>query len=347
MPSHGPPARRNAESAVLRGLRAAQGATRWLMAIFVIVFFASGITFVQPGEVALVLRLGRLHGETPADQVHPPGLLFAWPYPIDEVLRVPVKREGELILEDVWRSLEGVAESDTINPLNEGYVLTGNQNVIQAKLVVKYRIDDPVDFRLRMNEPDRVLRNVTLSSLSRIVSGWKVDDVLRLQAGATADPAEGQVVGDSQSLATLVTETANQHLSALSSGVRISSLEFREIHPSRHVVGEFRLVQSARIATETLRREAEGFAARQIPAAEAERNRLKQAAAAEASGRTARARAEVAEYLPTVAEYRRFPDLVRQRLSQETFESVMERVGQVKVVPPGTRPLIADPEQRP
>lgn len=318
---------------------------RWLLLVLSVVFFASGVTFVQPGEVALVLRFGRLTGATPAEQVKQPGLLLALPYPLDEVLRVPVKREGEVVIDDLWRSLDDAADADTINPLKEGYALTGNQNVVQAKLVVKYRIDDPVDFRLRTADPERVLRGAVLSSLLHTVSGWKVDDVLRLQSREVSAAIDAEP--PTQSLAQLVTEDANERLKALHSGVLVSALEFREVHPPRHVVDEFRKVQSARIATETMRRDAEGFAARQMPAAEAERNRLIQTATAEASGRTARARAEVAEYLPLEAEYRRFPELARQRLTHETVESILENVGQVKIVPPGTRPLIADPEPKP
>ncbi len=336
---------------------------RWLLALLAVVFCASGITFVQPGEVAIVLRLGRLAGHQPADQVRQPGLLLAWPYPIDQVIRIPIKREGEVVLEDLWRSLDEAKESDTINPLQEGYLLTGQQNLVQTKVVVKYRIDSPIDFQLRTNDAERVLRGATLSSLLRIVASWSVDDVLRLQrnageperlAGAEHPPVprpdidppnavEGGGPSPTNSLALLVMEAANKRLQTLRVGLVVSSLEFREMHPPRHVVDEFRQVQSARISMETSRRDAEGFAARQIPAAEAERNRLIQAATAESSSRGARLRAEIAEYQPIEAEYRASPELVRERLRQESIESVLQRAGRVKIVPPGTRPLIADP----
>ena len=56
----------------------------------------SGITVIKPDEVAVILRWGRLVGDTPALQEHGPGLLFAFPRPVDRVVRVQVKHVWEV-----------------------------------------------------------------------------------------------------------------------------------------------------------------------------------------------------------------------------------------------------------
>ena len=61
-----------------------------------VLYLLSGITVVRSDEVAVVLRWGHLVGETPALQQHGPGLLFAFPRPVDEVVRVQVKRVWEV-----------------------------------------------------------------------------------------------------------------------------------------------------------------------------------------------------------------------------------------------------------
>ena len=61
-----------------------------------VLYALSGITIVKPDEVAVVLRWGRLVGDTPALQQHGPGLLFAFPRPMDEVVRVQVKHVWEV-----------------------------------------------------------------------------------------------------------------------------------------------------------------------------------------------------------------------------------------------------------
>ena len=60
-----------------------------LVAVVVVCIALSGIRVVKSGEVALILRFGKLVGNTYEEQVHEPGLLFAFPYIIDEVITVP------------------------------------------------------------------------------------------------------------------------------------------------------------------------------------------------------------------------------------------------------------------
>ena len=67
-----------------------------LIAGGLLIMLASGVKTVKPDEAAVVLRFGRLVGTTRADQIHGPGLLLAFPYPIDEVVRVAVRQVKEL-----------------------------------------------------------------------------------------------------------------------------------------------------------------------------------------------------------------------------------------------------------
>lgn len=72
--------------AILTALRSSIRVLRWGMFALVVVYLASGITNIGPNEVGLILRLGKV-----LPQIHQPGLLFAFPNPIDEVVKVPVK----------------------------------------------------------------------------------------------------------------------------------------------------------------------------------------------------------------------------------------------------------------
>ena len=68
----------------------------WWVATMIVLYAVSGMTIVKPDEVAVILRWGRLVGDTPALQEHGPGLLFSFPRPIDRVVRVPVKHVWEV-----------------------------------------------------------------------------------------------------------------------------------------------------------------------------------------------------------------------------------------------------------
>ena len=81
---------------VVRALDAAWQRMHWWIAAMAILYVLSGITVVKSDEAAVVLRWGRLVGDTPALQQHGPGLLFSFPRPIDRVVRVPVKHVWEI-----------------------------------------------------------------------------------------------------------------------------------------------------------------------------------------------------------------------------------------------------------
>lgn len=319
---------------VFEGLRAGLRMFRWVMLLLFVFFWFSGIQEVDPDQIGLLLRFGRLQGSTPAAQVHEPGLLLALPYPIDRVLQVPAKQEGEVVINEVWKGIEDTAGLDRIDPVLEGYCLTGDQNIVQVQVVVKYRISDPVAFQLRTLDPPAILHDVVLASLTQAISGWSVNDVLRFQRETPSRP------GQTEGLAATVWSRAQQRLDRLDCGMTISAMEFKQLHPPRHVIAEFRDVQSAQIDVETKKREAEGFASREIPKAQAERNRLIQAAAAYENTLQARAMEEYSVFEQLYSEYRKNPDLVRNRIYLEMLEQVLTSAGKVDFVSPGDRVIL-------
>ncbi len=326
---------------IVQGLDAGFRMVRWIALLLVVLFWCSGVRQVGPEEVGLQLRFGKLHGVTAAEQVQEPGLLLALPYPIDQVIQVPTKHEGEVVITEVWKGIETTAALDAIDPVLEGYCLTGDQNIVQAQVVVKYRITDPIGFRLRTVDPEAILHDVVLASLTQTIAAWDVDDVLRLQRPSL------QVEGTTENLGTLVWSRAQGRLDQLDCGLTLSALEFKEVHPPRHVIPEFREVQSAKIETETAMREAEGFAAREIPRAESERHREVKSAVAYENSLQARATAEMSVFEQLYAEYQNNPGLVANRIYLETIEYMLENVGRLDFVSPDDRVILSDLEAQP
>ena len=327
---------------VFEGLRAGLRTFRWVVLLLFVLFWFSGIQEVAPDRVGLLLRFGKLQGNTPALQVREPGLALALPYPIDRLIQVPAKQEGEVVIEEVWKEIvQDIGARDKIDPLVEGYCLTGDQNIVQAQVVVKFRISDPVDFRLRTADPPAILQDVVLAALTQTIATWDIDDVLCLQR---ENPPQ---TGNKQGLAATVWKHAQTRLDELHCGLTISALEFKEIHPPRHVIAEFRAVQSAQIDQETKKREAEGFAAREIPQAEAERNGLIQQASAYENTVQARAQAELSVFEQLVDEFRKNRDLVANRIYLETMEHLLKNVGRLDLVSPEDRIILSDLERKP
>ncbi len=327
---------------VFQGLDAGLRMFRWVVLALLVIFLFSGFQNVRSGNVGLLLRFGRLTGASRAEQIKQPGLVPALPYPADQLYLVPgPDREGQVIVEEVWKPIDDPVALDKINPIVEGYCLTGDQNVVQARLAVRYRVTDPIRFRLLMDAtvPEGILHEAVLAALTQTVAGWEVNDVLRIQRGGDAGP------GTMESLAAVVQRRAQERLDAIDCGIQISALEFTAIHVPRHVLGAFRDVQSARIEIETKKREAEGFVLSRIPAAESEANGMIKAAMAYHNTLNARASAELSVFEQVYAEYRNNPELMRQRLLMETLEEVLTNVGRRIHLPLGSRVILPPPTE--
>ena len=91
-----------------------------LVAVVIVFIAFSGVKVVKSGEVALILRFGKLVGNSYEEQVHEPGLLFAFPYIIDEVITVPT---GNMIEQKITTHY---TSGDMTTLHNNGYVITGD-----------------------------------------------------------------------------------------------------------------------------------------------------------------------------------------------------------------------------
>src|SRR5919201_4168634 len=132
----------------------------WIIAMALLYAF-SGITVVRSDEVAVILRWGKLVGPTPALQEHGPGLLFAFPRPIDRVVRVQAKHIAEetiIALDDTSSSENNTGYYATLDPLTQGYALTGDQNVIHTTVLAHYRIRDVAEWAFYGPKSEDILR---------------------------------------------------------------------------------------------------------------------------------------------------------------------------------------------
>ena len=100
------------------------------------------------------------------------------------------------------------------------------------------------------------------------------------------------------------------------------------------------------IDMETQKREAEGFAKGKIPAARAETDKLIKEATAYEASLVAKAKAELSVFTETYEQYRRNPALVSKRIAMETFEQIMQDVGNPVFARPGTRGILPTQEAK-
>jgi membrane protease subunit HflK len=292
-------------NAVLEAMRSSIRILTIGMIVLVLFYLSSGITVVRPNEVAIVMRFGKIIAFP-----HPPGLLFAFPTPIDEVIRVPVKTLQELAL-DLWAAPTGSGFLTSLNPVNQPYSLTGDVNIIQARFVVRYEISDPVSYLTSANDREKLLNGILYQSATQALSSMTVEDAITVR--------KNQIGQESMQL-------AQKRIDLLNLGIRLSAFETREITPPLAVLSAFQEVVSAKVKAKTLIEEANAYAASTIPDANAQAYRIKQEAEAFANQKVAIAHGEADSFLSILSKEKKNPRIVRARLYGETLSTVMPRV---------------------
>lgn len=311
---------------VARLFDAAWQRMHWWVATMAILYAFSGITIVKSDEAAVILRWGRLVGDTPALQQHGPGLLFAFPRPVDQIVRVPVKHVYEVSVTTLANSPDDPEpeaqlppSESSLDPVSQGYALTGDQNIVQLDMVARYRVRDPADWAFYGPSIDRALRVEVTAAMVRSLGEMGVDRVL----------SDGR-----KDLISIASRRVQAGPDAAHAGIELTSLELTRLAPPLAVVRDFDAVQSAFIGAETKRKEARAFAETVIPQAQAEANSGLQSARGAADSDLAIAKGRADAFRALDREYRTNPVVVRERLYRDAVETAIAAAGKVRWVPP-------------
>ena len=175
---------------------------------FVIVsFLCSGIFVVKQHESALILRFGKIVG-TPADRVLKAGLHWAWPYPIDKVIKIPTGRVQNLEINDFWyhetpdsakkhKSHKKEKFWFALRPGLDGYIICGDVNIIHAKWILRYTINDPYAYFTLIKDDTTLLKNFFRNAVISTVNSKQVDEALRTGIRRIQDGSSIKVSGNS------------------------------------------------------------------------------------------------------------------------------------------------------
>lgn len=313
---------------LVRLVDAAWQRMHWWIATMAVLYLVSGITIVKSDETAVVLRWGRVIGDTPALQQHGPGLLFALPRPIDQVVRVQSKHVSEVrvtTLAPGSATPGGDPEDEqdtgsvvTLDPLTEGYALTGDENIVHLDMVAHYRVRDPVAWAFYGPASEDALRVEITSAMVRSLGEMGVDAVL----------SDGR-----KRLIAIATRRAQAGLDAARSGLELSSLELTRLSPPVALSYDFAAVQSAFIEVETKKKEAQAFAEGAVPRATTIVDVELQAARAATASDLATATGEAEAFRALDREYRANPAVVLERLYRDGIERAIV-VTNVRWLPP-------------
>ncbi len=266
-------------------------------AVVVALTIVAGFYRVEQAEEAVVLRFGKYNSTQTA------GLHWAMPL-VDEVKKVNIQRIEQI-------------------PLN-ARMITEDTNIVEISLTVQYRILEPVNYLLKVNDPEASLLHATESALRHVVGGSKMTHILN----------EGRAT-----LARDIQPRLQQYLKTYQTGIEVSGINILEALPPKEVKASFDDVIRAKEDKERLQNQAQTYSNGIVPEARGQAARL----LAEANGYKLevvdRAKGDAARFDQLVVEYKRSPQVIRQRLYLETMESVLAKTNKVVVEPTGNNML--------
>lgn len=287
--------------------------TRWIVLsaalVLCLLYLSSGFFMVALDEQALVLRFGA------KSRVVTSGLHWRFPWPVEQVYRVAVGKEYPMSIG--YRFIDeatGRAADE-----REMQWLTGDTNLIDIQLYIRYRVKDLAEFLFATEEPRFLVRRAAESALTEEVGRLPVDRLLTFGKSMLAQDIEQQT---------------QRMLDRWKAGIMIVAVEVRALEAPQQVRFEFREVTSAEQESSRARVEAEGYRQDLLMKTRGEREQILAEAEGAYQTRVAQASASAERFEQLLAEYRQSPRVVRRKLYYETMKFILPNIS-VTILPPG------------
>ena len=243
-----------------------------------------------------------------------PGLNYHLPSPVETVTTPQVQRENSI--EIGFRSTGEFGRTRTRGSdlPQESLMLTGDENIVDVDFAVFWKISDATNFLFNIRQPEQTVRAVAESVMREVVGRSKIDDIL----------TEGREKVEQDTLLGM-----QDMLDSYEAGIQITQVKLQKADPPAAVIDAFRDVQAARADQERMRNEAQAYANDVIPRARGEAEKIRLEAEAYKEQTVAEAEGEVSRYLAIFSEYDRAKDVTRKRLYFETLESVLAGMNKI------------------
>jgi membrane protease subunit HflK len=272
-----------------------------LAVVVVIVLLGTSVYIVDQTEEAVITRFGRYL------TTKGPGLQFKIPFGVDRQYTVNVKT---VQTEQFGFSTVRSGFSPTYaNNEKESTMLTGDLNIIEVEWIIQYRIVDPRAWVFNVMERTRTIQDVSRSAINMLVGDRTIMDIMGPERSAIESAG---------------TEFMNETFRGYGLGIDVIAVKLQNIDPPAGVQEAFDDVNMAEQDMNRLINEGQQVYNAEIPKARGERERIIQEAQGYKTERINKANGDVARFNSVYEEYRRAPDVTRQRLYYEMIEEVFK-----------------------
>jgi modulator of FtsH protease HflK len=270
--------------------------------IAALVWLSSGFFIVQEGQKAVITSFGRYHHTAEA------GFQWRYPYPF---------QAHETVDFTQLRSVEiGLGSVVQATGLRDSSMLTQDENIVDIRFTVQYRLKDARDFLFQNRDPEEAVRLASESAVREVVGKSKIDLVLYVQRDA---------------IATELAKSIQLQLDRLKAGIIISNVNMQSVQPPEQVQSAFDDAFRAGQDGDRFKKEAEAERSDIVPKAQGTAARLNEEAQGYKSRTVFEAEGDARRFEKILTEYQKAPAVTRDRLYIDAMQKVYTNVTKVMV----------------
>ena len=189
-------------------------------------------------------------------------------------------------------------------------MLTGDENIVDVDFSVLWRVkpNGVGDYLFNIQNPEGTVKAVAESAMREVIGRSNIQPIL---------------TGARQNIETAVQELMQKTLDNYGAGVLVQQVQLQKVDPPAQVIDSFRDVQAARSDLERAQNEAQTYANRVVPEARGRAAKITQDAEAYREQTVAEAKGQTSRFLQIYDQYKKAPDVTRERMYLETMERVL------------------------
>ena len=272
--------------------------------VVVLIWLGTGFFIVQEGQQAVITQFGKYNSTASA------GFNWRLPYPI---------QRHELIFVTQIRSVD--VGRDTIikaTGLRESAMLTQDENIVEIKFAVQYRLNDARAFLFESKDPTLAVVQAAETAVREVVGSMRMDSALSEER---------------DQIAPRVRTLMQTILDRYKVGIEVVGINLQQggVRPPEQVQAAFDDVLKAGQERERAKNEAQAYANDVIPRAIGSASRLKEEADAYKARIVAQAQGDAQRFRSVLTEYQKAPQVTRDRLYVDAMQQVYSNVTKVMV----------------
>jgi len=273
-------------------------------AVVVLIWLGTGFFIVNEGQQAVITQFGRYKSTVGA------GFNWRLPYPIQrhEVVVTTQIRSADVGRDAIVRS----------TGLRESAMLTEDENIVEIKFAVQYRLSDPRAWLYESKSPADTVVQVAETSVREVVGKMKMDAAL----------AE-----ERDQIAPRVRALMQTILDRYKIGVEVVGINLQQggVRPPEQVQAAFDDVLKAGQERERTKNDAQAYANNVVPLATGTASRLKEESEAYKARIVAQAQGDAGRFSAVLAEYQKAPQVTRDRMYTDAMQQIYASTTKVLV----------------